>query len=194
MIILENAKNYALYNRELPTWIHSELMDWAQEDFDFDCKITAATDLNFSIITKGRSISCFSWIKQDLSQLINNFKELTQYNLIRFNFNVLKSNQCSKFHVDYVRCRLITTYLGPGTEYLLDDNVNRKAFENLKESPEEANREIIINPNLIERATNNQILLMKGKHSNCLGLVHRSPPIENQKLTRIVLSLTTVDK
>ena len=32
---------------------------------------------------------------------------------------------CPRFHTDYVKCRLVTTYVGPATQWLPHDLVNR---------------------------------------------------------------------
>ena len=83
----------------------------------------------------------------------------------------------SKFHVDKVPCRLITTYTGIATEWLPHDRVNRRFLG--------PNTPIIVGsePGIcesddIEMIETGAVALLKGEswegNEGC-GLVHRSP-------------------
>jgi hypothetical protein len=90
-------------------------------------------------------------------------------------------NACCKFHADQVGLRLLTTYLGPGTQWLPDDAVRRRrglCFP-LRHAP----------PQRLERFA---VGLFKGESypGNCgRGIVHRSPPVSGTGKVRILLCL-----
>ena len=98
-----------------------------------------------------------------------------------------------KFHVDNLRYRMITTYVGPGTEYVPEAYVNRHALERSFCDPTSANRAIVRDERFIFRASPGDVLLMKGfGASRGGGAVHRSPPIEGTEERRVVLVVSTV--
>lgn len=79
-------------------------------------------------------------------------------------------NACRKFHADYVGVRLITTYLGPGTEWLEQDELQIGA----------SSRHLVAG----------DVGLFKGRTwsvNYAPRIVHRSPPIAGRGITRLLL-------
>ena len=87
-------------------------------------------------------------------------------------------DSCWKFHRDFVEARLLTTYRGPGTEWVQPIHAERalRAQKRFK-GP-------------LEHVRGNDVALFKG---NCAGpgsgIVHRSPPIAGTGCTRLLLAL-----
>lgn len=54
----------------------------------------------------------------DIRDLAHRFAHLMQVGAVRIRLEGIASNACRKIHSDYTDVRLITTYSGPGTDYL----------------------------------------------------------------------------
>jgi hypothetical protein len=81
---------------------------------------------------------------------------------------------CPLFHVDQVSLRLIVTLHGPGTEWLANEDVNRKRLA------KGSNHRVIQDQALIQQLKTFQVGLLKGEEypgNHGRGLVHRSPPL-----------------
>ncbi|QRM33208.1 DUF1826 domain-containing protein (plasmid) [Microvirga sp. VF16] len=58
------------------------------------------------------------WLVNDLSFLGLMFEQLTGAQRLCLRLDVIEDDACRKFHVDNVFYRLVTTYRGPGTQWL----------------------------------------------------------------------------
>lgn len=119
---------------------------------------------------------------------------------IKASLGPVLDDQCRKLHVDWVLLRMLTTYVGPGTEWLPDSAVHRDHVGASACCPTDANRAIMRDPHALRRATAGEVLLMKGEAypgNSGKGVVHRSPPIEgtatpDQPVRRLVFTLTAL--
>ena len=68
------------------------------------------------------------WLRDDVTRLLRRFAALACVAEARVFFGVIHDDQCSKLHVDAVRLRLVTTYVGPGTEWVPSEAVDRGAL------------------------------------------------------------------
>lgn len=112
---------------------------------------------------------------EDIAGLARRFMDLMHVSAIRLRLDGVTTNACKKVHTDYADVRLITTYAGPGTDYL-----PYGAADNGGDC-------------CLERVPTGAIALFKGRtyapsHAPCL---HRSPPIEGSDATRLVLVIDT---
>jgi hypothetical protein len=95
--------------------------------------------------------------------------------------------------MDYVRYRLITTYVGPGTEWVPEEAVRREALDHPTDCPCDANKEIVRDPSAIRHAVPGEVIVMKGAlHPGRRGAIHRSPAIEGTGRVRVLLIASTV--
>lgn len=76
---------------------------------------------------------------------------------------VVRTDSCRKFHADYVTARLITTYVGEGTDWLNQSDAERIATG--------------ADPERIHRLAPFDVGLFKGKLATDRPAIHRSPPI-----------------
>lgn len=95
----------------------------------------------------------------------------------------LDSAMCPRFHCDNLPVRLVTTYHGPGCEWLPEWAVNRQGLG----APRPDKPEIVADPSAVQRLVTGDLALLKG--SGWIGneehaLVHRSPvlPAGHQRL------------
>lgn len=95
----------------------------------------------------------------------------------------LRTAMCPRFHVDHVPVRLVSTLLGPATEWLPEYAVEREA---LGASAQEPCRDA----NAIQRMNSGDLALLKGEGwigNQGAALVHRSPAVAGEP--RLFLSI-----
>jgi hypothetical protein len=133
------------------------------------------------------------WVRQDVERWGRRMAELAGLPRYHAAFSQVTGDKCRKFHMDYVKLRLLVTYAGPGTEIAPEAIVNRGALEAPAHCYIEANEAILNNPSGVLRAQTGDVVLLKGDRwpgNEGRGAVHRSPPVSEQKLRRRVLTLT----
>lgn len=177
------------WHRSIPGDVTLRLDAWSRHDSRFECTLSQPDAPRAALW--GLPPSTRHWLERDFLTLTQRLFDLAGTREVAFKFGVIASDQCRKFHVDYLRYRLITTYVGPGTEWLPNAEVNRHVLGDPPEDADEANARIIACPTAVQRAIAGDVLLMKGaRHAHGLGLVHRSPPVEDRGARRIVLVLS----
>ncbi|MEO0575080.1 MAG: DUF1826 domain-containing protein [Pseudomonadota bacterium] len=107
-------------------------------------------------------------------------EELLGCNAVGIRIATLNGPMCPKFHVDQVPCRLLITLLGPGTEWICDDDADRTAL---------ANRAVDIVPvretGAVQHLESGSWSLLKGgtwDDDTFDGVVHRSPHYAGDRL------------
>jgi hypothetical protein len=93
---------------------------------------------------------------------------------------VVRTDSCRKFHADYVRARLITTYVGEGTDWLDAEDAARVAAGG--------------EPQRINRMDAFDVGLFKGKLATDHPAIHRSPPIAGTGAARLLMVLNPAQK
>ncbi|WP_233440449.1 DUF1826 domain-containing protein [Modicisalibacter coralii] len=100
---------------------------------------------------------------------------------------LLDAAMCPRFHCDNLPVRLVTTYSGPGSEWLPDHAVERAGLG----APRPDKPDVVADAAAIERLRAGDLALLKGSGwvgNEQRGLVHRSPALApGQK--RLMLSI-----
>jgi hypothetical protein len=125
------------------------------------------------------------WIA-DMTRLTRAFARVAGDRPPTLRIETLAGDGCRRFHVDRTHLRLICTYLGPGSEWLANEQVDRGALES-----GQPNAAIVRygSPNCLRPFW---VALMKGDRfpgNKGNGLVHRSPPIEGSGRHRVLFCL-----
>jgi Protein of unknown function (DUF1826) len=182
------------WHRVLPAGLGEQLLEWAERFPARFEQTVAMPGCDLTDATRGLADPARAWLTMDTSLLLARFALVAGARRLRVWFGAVRTDQCRKFHVDYLRYRLVTTYVGPGTEWVSDDDVRREALDHPPECPCDANKEIVRDLSRIRQAVPGEVLVMKGaRHPNGRGVVHRSPPIEGTGRVRVVLIASTVD-
>ncbi len=181
------------WHRELPPGLDEQLVEWAKHfPAQFD-EILCMPNYELSGATRGLGAQARTWLTTDIATLLARFAHVADARRLRVSFGAVRTDQCRKFHVDYVQYRLVTTYVGPGTEWVPDEAVRREALDHPPDCPCDANKEIVRDASAIRHAVPGDVLMMKGgRHATHRGAVHRSPPIEGTGRVRVVLIASTV--
>lgn len=123
---------------------------------------------------------------QDVSLLAYHFLQFSDTGEATLHLHAVENDACTKFHIDGYRLRLFTTYLGPGTEWLPEEAVNRSGLG-------KTNELIVKNPDLIQRMNAMDVGILKGEVPNkpryVRGIVHRSPHISTTNGKRIIMRI-----
>ncbi|MEJ2754698.1 MAG: DUF1826 domain-containing protein [Gammaproteobacteria bacterium] len=119
-------------------------------------------------------------LKADIQLLVEMFSCLFGLQTIGLRLTPLTGSMCPRFHVDRVPCRLITTYIGTGTEWLPHDSVDRSKLGTGSNGLNDAQRGLYSSPQAIQTLHPGDVALLKGEAwegNEGAGLVHRSPTI-----------------
>jgi len=124
----------------------------------------------------------------DMVHLGEAFFHTTLSKHVRFQLEFITGDMCRLFHTDRMRQRILCTYLGPGTEWLHHSNVKR---EGLRKGN---NDNIVRDYDKVNKSQPFEVILLKGSlHENAgKAVVHRSPPIMEQKITRVLFKVDEV--
>ncbi|MCX4188916.1 DUF1826 domain-containing protein [Methylophaga sp. OBS3] len=131
----------------------------------------------------------------DFQQLISMFADLFMLNRIGVRLEKIDKTMCPRFHTDRLICRLVTTYLGNGTQWLENSYVDRTKLGAGAQGLPDEHSGIYQSVKDINSAVAGDVLLLKGdgwpKAENA-GVIHRSPPAESDT-PRLLLTLDFAD-
>lgn len=119
----------------------------------------------------------------DVQQLVEMFACLFELPRVGVRLASLHTAMCPNFHVDRVPCRLVTTYSGPGTHWLSQQQRDRLLEQQGAE------------PAQWQQLAVGEVALLKGdgwEEHDGQGIWHRSPPVPTGQ-GRLFLSLDFAD-
>lgn len=142
----------------------------------------AVAKLNAAFDASRTPHSALRWtLVADIADLVNRFAAITGCDTVRLRLDAISNNACRRWHRDCVPMRLITTYRGPGTEWVAPEQGQTVIAQPDLDAPHGAQLAPL------------DVALFKGcgwpEAAHDSGIVHRSPPIEGLGLTRLVLVL-----
>ncbi|WOE73876.1 DUF1826 domain-containing protein [Alterisphingorhabdus coralli] len=174
--IQEQGCNLAIWKRSLPFNPEPLLAD---ETRGVRCSVAAnnpAPILTQELQAAGFTASeSLDRLITDICRLCDMFQPVADTPNIEVRVEVVTNNACRKFHGDYVSARLITTYTGPGTEWLDNDDAMR-----VDQGHE---------PHMINQMAAGDVGIFKGRLVTEWPAIHRSPPIEGTGAARLIVVL-----
>lgn len=111
----------------------------------------------------------------DIAVLADHYCAILGLAELEVRLEVVTTNSCRKWHADYVKARLITTYVGSGTQWLYQQDADR-----VKQGGE---------PLHINSMSPGDVGIFKGKLATNTPAIHRSPPIDGTGVKRLLLVL-----
>lgn len=114
----------------------------------------------------------------DVTALVSAYSRITRSDLVDVRLERVNNDACWKFHRDSVQARLLTTYRGPGTEWVRPNQADQALQEQKRfKGP-------------LEHLRMHDVAIFKGSHAGeGKGIVHRSPPVSGTGDTRLLLCL-----
>jgi len=114
----------------------------------------------------------------DIVDLAERFAAIAETDRVDIRLEVLDHDACWKFHQDRVPLRMLTTYLGPGTQYVEPHD------------SDQALREQRAYSGIVHDIPEQAVALFKGTLCDTgNGVVHRSPAVAETGETRLLLCL-----
>lgn len=104
--------------------------------------------------------------------------ELTGCELVGVRLARLEAAMCPRFHTDTVTVRLVSTIMGNGTEYLAEEDVDRRWLGHAAQGKTDELSGLLRAGARIQRAETGDVVLLKGeawRNNARRGAVHRSP-------------------
>jgi Protein of unknown function (DUF1826) len=167
-------------------WQRSQLPALRSLDLEIvsDMRFTAAIGTLPDTLAREMALAGYSIgmarhsLATDILSLANHFSSVMNLSRIEVRLEVITTNACYKYHSDWVTARLITTYLGQGTQWLSNEDAKRHRSGMPAES--------LFHHNI----KTGHVAIFKGQQwSNDAPAIHRSPPIEGSGEQRLILVL-----
>jgi len=159
------------------------LVEGTPQDLRFTCDVAGLPALLAKALKQGGfsgSAALHRALVEDAARLAELFCAAMDLAKLELRLEVVRTDSCRKFHADYVTARLITTYVGEGTDWLDEDDAIRVAAGET--------------PRHINRLAPFDIGLFKGKLATERPSIHRSPPIAGTGTARLLLVLNPASK
>lgn len=193
--VLRRGTNVCVLRRRLP----AEMRAWL-EALDLSGEYEASAQLRADGAGAQRllrglgSAAGATLLAGDIEALARRFARITGELEIVASLAIVHTDKCRKFHADYKPLRLLCSYIGPGTEWVDDADVDRAHLAQEVDTVELANARIVPRSSRIQRAKPGDAVILKGElhpGNDGRGAVHRSPPIQATGDRRLVLTLDT---
>ncbi|MEL6803571.1 MAG: DUF1826 domain-containing protein [Bacteroidota bacterium] len=187
--IHEEDVNIAIYERDTSK-LKSEINSLLDQNIEF--RASGDIDAIMSDVVKVVDQHTHSLIIKDMERLLSYFQEVVQTTNCRLLLAAINSNMCRKFHTDINEIRMLCTYSGPGTLWLTDDNINRRALGARGREDER----IAIEESKVQQVKTGAVTLLKGAlypYDRANAVVHRSPTIEESGEKRLLLRVDNND-
>ena len=132
---------------------------------------------------------------EDVSYLSFIFCKIFDQKKIWLRLDGIDHPMCPRFHTDNVKCRLVTTYVGPATQWLPHSLVNRSKLGHGNGGKPDEKSGLFSSKMDIEQLNTGHVALLKGESwqgNRGAGLVHRSPHKEG-KYRRLYMTIDFLD-
>ncbi|WP_252109448.1 MULTISPECIES: DUF1826 domain-containing protein [unclassified Halomonas] len=176
--IFEEAINLAVLTRPLPADIVLSAQAQCQTDRAWQFSWLGEVDEAFTADLRRHlpAPEAGDALIDDVSTIASAIAFLFETETVGVRLRLLDSAMCPRFHCDNLPVRLVSTYVGPGSEWLPAHAVNRAGLG----APRPERPDIVTDPSAIQTMANGDIALIKG--SGWVGceeraLVHRSPAL-----------------
>jgi hypothetical protein len=121
-----------------------------------------------------------SALEADITQLAERFAAVMRCDSVDVRLERITTDACRKWHADYVTARLITTYVGQGTQWI--DSDAGAACD-------------CGDPHDIRQLAAGEVAIFKGRHwDEDRAAIHRSPPIEGSGEQRLLLVINPAER
>ena len=131
----------------------------------------------------------------DVSYLAFMFCELFDQKKLWLRLDGIDHPMCPRFHTDKIKCRLVTTYVGPATQWLPQDSVDRSKLGYGNDGKPDDESGLFSSVDDIKQLETGHVALLKGESwqgNEGAGIVHRSPHSDSN-YRRLYLTIDFVE-
>lgn len=143
-------------------------------------------------IDSSQEVLCLS---KDISEIVKIFCMLFNVNSVWLRLDAIDKPMCPRFHADYLKCRLVSTYKGPATQWIPHNLVNHSKLGSGNEGKSDKESGLFLKDEDIKQLNIGDIGLLKGEAwegNQGGGIVHRSPHSEESR-QRLYMTIDFVD-
>ena len=187
--IFEDAINIAIFQRPLPADIAFSAQAQCQTDRAWQYSWLGHPDEAFIADLRRRlpAPEAATPLIDHMATIAEAIAFLFDTQTIGIRVRLLNSAMCPRFHCDNLPARMVTTYFGPGSEWLPEHAINRDGLG----APHPNRPDIATDASAIQRLLPGDIALLKGsgwEGCEAHGLVHRIPALEHGS-KRLLMSI-----
>ncbi|RAS29546.1 MULTISPECIES: DUF1826 domain-containing protein [unclassified Pseudomonas] len=177
--IFQDGVNLAVWQRRLP----AQIEDFASLAVSLGQSLADQRVLDVNeheppqlpgLLQEAADLQGYEGFVADVKWLVSAYTCLLGARRVGLRLRVLQGAMCPRFHVDNVPLRLLTTYVGPGSEWLEEGVVERVGLH-LAAAPVDNIRSL----------KPGEVAVLKGEKwlgNEGAGLIHRSPASEQRRL------------
>ena len=177
--IFDNNKNISIWKRKLSDELSSICKYFYEKNPDLAfSKIINIDSFKKNLNSEFETDKNISVLINDIYEVVKEFCNIFNTKKVWLRLDSIDKPMCPNFHTDDVKCRMVTTYLGPGTQWipkhLIDKNMTKSDIMQLNVG---------------------DVALLKGegwKGNEENGLIHRSPHL-NTNYKRLYMTVDFVD-
>lgn len=132
------------------------------------------------------------WVAKDARALVAAFAALSGRDHVHVQLVSVADGACRKLHVDYIGLRLLVTYVGPGTQWAANGDVERSQLARADLDADTNNASILRPGAKLRQLETNDVAVLKGEFfrgNTGRGAVHRSPPVSAGAAPRLLLKV-----
>ena len=182
--IFKKDINISIWKRSLNRKISdaAEILLKKKSDLQFSELINGYNSIDILVNKIGDSEKLIHFY-EDITYLTKMFCELFNIKDAWLRIDAINTPMCPRFHTDYLKCRLVTTYYGPATQWLPNSLVNRNKLGSGNNDLADDVSGLFSKNSDIQQLDVGDIGLLKGEawiDNQNLGLVHRSPHINGE--------------
>jgi hypothetical protein len=186
--------NIVTWKRDLKPEFQQVISDFLMANSSFQASMTLSAQDACVAIHKALGGSQLTVsLSEDIAELVDMFCCLFDLGRAGLRLTALDQAMCPRFHVDKVPCRLVTTYHGVATEWLLHNSVDRTKLGRGNEGKADDQSGLFSSASDIRQLSSGDVALLKGESwegNEGAGLVHRSPTMGSIE-RRLLLTLDT---
>lgn len=192
--IYEDNINIAVWQREQKVLLEQYAQQWCDQYASHSPRLllpTQTQQLNGNLAELLPDLEHKDIFQQDVALLVDMFACLFEADEVGLRLTPLAKAMCPRFHVDNIPCRLVTTYGGVGTQWLLEDNVDRRRLGRGANGLPDSESGIFKDDKQVQQLNTQYVALLKGsgwEGNEDNGLVHRSPSLLSGQ-ARLLLTL-----
>jgi len=193
--IYQSSFNIAIWQRRLPATMMDAVDHMIQTTKPLTLVQRVTPDNTATYIRdKLSDAACAGALSEDIALIVDMFCCLFGVEEAGLRLTTLDSAMCPKFHVDQIPCRLVTTYTGTATQWLDNEQIDRRKLGKASVGVADHLSGLYQNEKSLQQMQAGDVALLKGsgwKGNENKGLVHRSPPLMlNER--RLLLTLDLV--
>lgn len=184
--IHQKGVNISIYDRDVDL-LENEINSLL--NLEVEIKSKGSVDIILEEVKKVINPNEFPLVYNDIESLLYLFKKVSASENLKLLVAIVNTNMCRRFHTDVNDLRMLCTYAGSGTLWLPEDNINREALLNYGN-----NESIVIDEHNIQQVDTGSVIILKGSkyvQNDTNAVVHRSPAIEGNNETRLLLRIDT---